>query len=452
MEKSVIKRIIVEKQQEIPALSVADRGMQFEEGLCYVLIGPRRAGKSYMLYRDIQHKIASGAAVAEDMLYVNFEDERMASIRAEELGLVLDAYKELYDRKPFIYLDEIQNIIGWEKFARRLADSKYRVMITGSNARMLSKDISTTLGGRYVPREVFPFSFAEYLPFRGLRKAPNWEYDTAFCTAASREFDTYLHWGGFCETFDIQGKREWLNALYQKVLMGDIVERNKIRNPGVFRLLVRKLAESVLQPCAMNRLKNIIKSSGESISDTVLKDYLGYLEDAYLTFSLSNYVSPLTEKETIRKRYFIDNGILALFLVDEDEKLLENLVAIQLNRLYRNTKEETRLYYYNRGCEIDFCIPEERLAIQVSCEITNRETYEREVGGLEKFLAAYPDYRGILITADTERSIASRAGDIKVVPAWKWLLERAPLVSAAGAVDAAGSPGSGRPRLEAGIL
>lgn len=173
----------------------------------------------------------------------------------------------------------------------------------------------------------------------------------------------------------------------------------------------------------MNRLKNIIKSSGESISDTVLKDYLGYLEDAYLTFSLSNYVSPLTEKETIKKRYFIDNGILSLFLVDEDEKLLENIVAIQLNRLYRNTKEETRLYYYNRGCEIDFCIPEERMAIQVSCEISNRETYEREVGGLEKFLAAHPDYSGILITADTERSIASRFGDIKVVPAWKWLLE-----------------------------
>jgi len=422
MDKSVIKRIIIEKQQEIPTLSVAERNIQFEDGLCYVIIGPRRAGKSYMLYKDIQNRITSKTNVAEDILYVNFEDERIASIQAEELGLVLDSYLELYDRKPLIFLDEIQNIIGWEKFARRLTDSKYRVMITGSNAKMLSKEISTTLGGRYIPREVFPFSFAEYLNFKEVRPSPNWEFDANFCTTASREFGTYFHCGGFCETFGIQGKREWLNALYQKVLMGDIVERNKIRNPRVFRLLARKLAESVLQPCSMNRLKNIINSSGENISDTVLKDYLTYMEDAYLTFSLSNLVSPLTEKETIKKRYFIDNGILGLFLIDDDEKLLENIVAIQLNRLYRNTKEETRLYYYNRSCEIDFCVPEAKLAIQVSCEISKAETYDREVGSLEKFLAANPGYKGVLITIETEKAISVKSGEITVLPVWKWLL------------------------------
>lgn len=424
MNKSVIKRIIIEKQQEIPSLSMIDRNMRFEDSLCYVLIGPRRAGKSYMLYKDIQNMMISGEAVAEDILYVNFEDERIASIQSEELGLVLDAYMELYDRKPFIYLDEIQNISGWEKFARRLADSKYRVMITGSNAKMLSKDISTTLGGRYIPREVFPFSFEEYLNYQGVEKPRNWEYDASFCAASVRGFETYFHWGGFCETFRIQGKREWLNALYQKVLMGDIVERNQIRNPGVFRLLVRKLAESVLQPCSMNRLKNIIKSSGENISDVILKDYLEYLEDAYLIFSLSNLASPLTEKETIKKRYFIDNGILGLFLIDENEKLLENIVAIHLNRLYRNTKEETRLYYYNYGCEIDFCVPEAKLAIQVSCDISNDETYNREIGALDKFLSVNRNYTGILITENTEETISSKYGEIKVVPVWKWLLGR----------------------------
>ena len=422
MDKSVIKRLIIEKQKEIPSLTVVDRNMQFENGLCYVIIGPRRAGKSYMLYRDIQNRIAANAAVAEDILYINFEDERIASIRSEDLGLILDSYKELYDRKPIIYLDEIQNIVGWEKFARRLADSKYRVMITGSNAKMLSNEMSTTLGGRYIPREVFPFSFKEYLGFKGVNTLLNWEYDADFCAVASREFDSYFHWGGFCESFDIQEKREWLNALYQKVLMGDIVERNRIRNPRVFRLLARKLAESVLQPCSMSRLKNIIKSSGENISDTILKDYLAYMEDAYLTFSISNLISPLSEKETIKKRYFIDNGILGLFLIDDEEKLLENIVAIHLNRKFRNTKEENRLFYYNSGCEIDFCVPESRLAIQVSCDLTGPDTYEREVGGLEKFLTANPDYRGIIISRETETRITGKSTEITVLPVWKWLL------------------------------
>lgn len=422
MDKSVIKRIIVEKQQELSSLSVTSRKVHFEDRLCYVLIGPRRAGKTYMLYMDIKNKIATKEAVAEDILYINFEDERIASIQAEELGLILDSYKELYNRKPLIYLDEIQNITGWEKFARRLADSKYRVMITGSNAKMLSKDISTTLGGRYIPREVFPFSFAEYLNYKGIVIPANWEYNSEFCNNTARAFESYFHWGGFCETLNIQGKREWLNALYQKVLMGDIVERNHIRNPRIFRFLARKLAESVLQPCSMNRLKNIIKSSGENISDTILKDYLGYMEDAYLTFSISNLISPLTEKETIKKRYFIDNGILSLFLIDDEEKLLENIVAIQLNRLYRNTEEESRLFYYNRGCEIDFCIPENKLAIQVSYEISDTGTYAREIGGLDNFLSVKPDYTAILITKETENTITTKNGEIRLIPVWKWLL------------------------------
>ena len=422
MDKRVVKTIIGEKQQQITKTKLLQRGEHFDDRSSYVLIGIRRAGKSYTLYQDMQAHIATGTAKAEDFLYINFEDERIVPIRAEELGILLDAYHEMYDQeRPFIYLDEIQNITGWEKFARRLSEAKYRVMITGSNAKMLSREISSTLGGSYVQRNIYPFSFAEYLNYFGVRLDHNWEFQPEIRLKVVRHFNEYFVHGGFAESFDKTDKREWLTSLYQKILMGDIVERNKIRNPRIFRLLARKLSDSVMQPTTLKRLEHIIKSTGDSISPAVLKDYLDYMEDAYLIFSIPNLVSPLTEQQTIVKRYFADNGILSLFLLDGETKLLENIVAIHLNRLYRNTPEELRLFYYNKGIEVDFCIPETGTAIQVSYRIDDIDTYEREVGGLIKFLKAFKQYKGLIITWDTERQITVDGITVEVIPIWKWL-------------------------------
>ena len=423
MDKKVIKTVIGEKQQQITKTKLLQRAETFDEQSCYVLIGIRRAGKSYTLYQDMQAKLTAGRAKAEDFLYVNFEDERIASIRGEELGLLLDAYWEMYDQKcPFIYLDEIQNITGWEKFARRLSEAKHHVMITGSNAKMLNREITSTLGGSYIQRNIYPFSFAEYLKYFGVQLDKNWKFQPETRLAVVRHFHEYFIHGGFAESFDKTDKREWLTSLYQKILMGDIVERNKIRNPRIFRLLARKLADSVMQPTTLKRLEHIIKSTGDSISPTVLKDYLEYMEDAYLIFSIPNLMSPLTEQQTIVKRYFADNGILGLFLLGGETKLLENIVAVHLNKRYRNTPEELRLFYYNKGAEVDFCIPETHMAIQVSYSIDDADTYEREVGGLLKFLKAFKQYKGLVVTWDTERQISEEGISIEVVPVWKWLL------------------------------
>lgn len=424
MNKQIIKAIIGEKQQAVRDLQLLQRSEKFDEKSNYVLVGIRRAGKSYTLYQDILTKLNKGVAKAEDILYVNFEDERLAPILAEELGLVLDAYWEMYDqKKPFIYLDEIQNITGWEKFARRLAEEKHHVMITGSNAKMLSREIASTLGGSYVQRNIYPFSFREYLNYYSVNIDKNWELQPETKLSVIRHFNEYFYYGGFSESFDKIDKREWLTSLYQKVLMSDIVERNKIRNPRIFRLLARKLAESVMQPTTLKRLEHIIKSTGESISPTVLKDYLEYMEDAYLIFSIPNLVSPLTEQQTIVKHYFADNGILGLFLFGGETKLLENIVAIRLNKQYHNTADELRLFYYNKGVEVDFCIPEANTAIQVSYSIEDFGTYEREVGGLMKFLKANKQYHGIIITWDTERQIVEDGITIEVIPVWKWLVD-----------------------------
>ena len=425
MDKQIIKTVIAEKQQQIGKTKLLQRAGHFDEHACYVLVGIRRSGKSYTLYQDMQAKLSAGKATLEDFLYINFEDERLASIKSEELGLLLDAYWEMYDQKhPLIYLDEIQNITGWEKFARRLAEEKRHVMITGSNAKMLSREITSTLGGSYIQRNIYPFSFEEYMNYYGIQLDKNWEFQPDKRLTVLRHFNEYFYRGGFAESFDKTDKREWLTSLYQKILMGDIVERNKIRNPRIFRLLARKLADSVMQPTTLKRLEHIIKSTGDSISPTVLKDYLDYMEDAYLIFSIPNLVSPLTEQQTIVKRYFADNGILNLFLTGGETKLLENIVAIHLNKLYHNTAEELRLFYYNKGVEIDFCIPEVNIAIQVSYSINDLDTYEREVGGLVKFLKAYKQYQGIIITWDTERQITEDGITVEAIPAWKWLLQK----------------------------
>jgi hypothetical protein len=423
MNKQIIKTIIGAKQQEIEGLELLSRDNLFEDNSNYVLMGIRRSGKSYTLYQDILRHLTNGINKVEDILYVNFEDERIASITSEELGDILTAYLEMYDQKhPLIYLDEIQNITGWEKFARRLSESKYRVMITGSNAKMLSREIASSLGGSYISRDIFPFSFEEYLLYHGISLDKNWLYQPDTRLMVYRHFNEYFYYGGFAESFDKVNKREWLTSLYQKILMGDIVERNKVRNPRVLRLLARKLADSVMQPTTLKRLEHIIKSSGDTISQTVLKDYLDYMEDAYLIFSVPNLISPLTEQQTIMKRYFADNGILNIFLFNGETKLLENLVAVHLNRLYHNTKEELRLFYYNKNVEVDFCVPEINQAIQVSYTIDDAETYEREVGGLVKFLKAFKNYHGIIITWDTEKTIQEGSLSIEVLPVWKWLL------------------------------
>lgn len=423
MDKQSIKSIILEKQAAVQNYRLTHRDFVFGRKSNYVLVGLRRAGKSCLLYQDIQDRIKAGEISAQDVLYVNFEDERLASVSSEELGVILDAYMELYPvRQPLVYLDEIQNVEGWEKFARRLADSQYRVMITGSNAKMLSREMYSTLGGRYIPREVFPFSFGEYLNWHGVEPGGNWEYDQHAKSVIVNQFEAYFHEGGIAESFDQPDKREYLNALYQKILLGDIVERNSIRNSRVFRFLAKKLADSVMQPCSLSRLQNMVRSTGETISLSTVKDYLEYMQDAYLFFPVPNLASPMSEQMTLQKRYMADNGILNLFLFQGETKLLENMVAVELNRRFRNTAEETLLYYYNKNVEVDFCIPSARIAIQVAYSLDDDATYEREVGSLQKFLKAFPEYRGLIITRDTERRIEADGRTIEVVPVWKWLL------------------------------
>jgi len=415
MEKRVIKSLILEKQNEIMNIELVERPLDLEETANYVFVGLRRAGKSYLLYQHIQTLVKTKQASIEDILYINFEDERISSVKVEELNLFIESYNEMFDGKPIIFLDEIQNVDGWEKFARRLADSKYKVFITGSNAKMLSKEMHTTLGGRFIAKEVFPFSFREYLTFNQITLDRNWEYGNIRLQVV-KSFHDYFYFGGFAESFPLKDKRSWLNSLYQKILLGDVISRNDIRNENAIKVLVKKLAESVMQPSSLARIKNIIDSTGTTISRNTLVDYLQLLEDAYLVFGISNYSDKLSDKETFKKRYFFDNGLLNNFLFDPETKLLENIVAIALTKRYGD-----ELFFYNKNIEVDFFIPSKKRAIQVSYSIADDATKQREIKALIKLSEVYSTKKMEIITWDEESTIQENDKTIEIIPVWKWL-------------------------------
>lgn len=417
MDKNVIKQIILNQQDFIGRIKLQSRNVCFEENANYVLVGIRRAGKSYMLYQHIQHLVANGHSI-EEMLFINFEDERISDIRKEDLYLILEAYRELFAFQPIIFLDEIQNVDGWEHFARRLADEKYRVFITGSNAHMLSREISSTLGGRYLTKEIRPFSFSEYLEYHNIHLPQHWELSPIRADVV-RLFSDYFYYGGLSEVFNIQDKKSWLQSLYQKILYSDIVMRKGVRNERSLRLLIRKLADSVMQPTAIKRLQDILQGDGTKITRDTIGSYLDYLHESYLTFGISSFTDSVSQRESIKKRYFYDNGILNLFLFLPETKLLENLVAIKLYNKYGDD-----LYYYNKNVEVDFCVPNDGLLIQASYRMIDEATRNREIGALQKLSNFIKPQRCIIVTYDQEEIIQSNNLDvqIEVIPAYKFML------------------------------
>ncbi len=422
MDKLVLKQILRENQREVERYVVEPRNVQLDGFPCRVLVGVRRAGKSYMLYQRIQQLLAEGHKW-DEILYLNFEDERLDGFTAYDFNLLLECHQEMYGKRPMLFLDEIQNIDGWHKFARRMADSQYTIYITGSNAKMLSGEINTTLGGRFLTSEIYPYSFKEYL---SVHKVPTDELELLTTKGRARVvrcFNEYLNYGGLPDAAHLPGKRNYLSSVYQKIYMGDIIARNKITNVAGIRVLVKKLAESVCRPISYNRINNLLSSVGGKLSLATTIKYVDYCEEAWLLLRLRNYATSLAEKESNSKYYFIDSGILGLFLIDKEPMLLENLVALQLFRSYGHDPDNERVFFYKDKYEVDFYIPEEELAIQISYSLRDEETRKREVEALQKLPVRLSCKRRIIVTYDEEESIPDLFGNIEVIPAWKWLME-----------------------------
>ena len=417
MEKSLIKDMIIEYQNMVKEIKLVQRDVVLSDNFNYVFVGLRRAGKSYLMYWQIQHLLKKGHLL-EEILYFNFEDDRLEDCTLSDLQLIKNCYEEMYEHTPIFFLDEVQQITGWEKFVRRLADQKYRVYVTGSNAKMLSSEIATTLGGRFMIQEVFPYSFLEYLKVRDVEPDQFWYHRER--VKIVRYFESYFIFGGLPElelAQDVE-KRLWLSNLYNKIFFGDLVSRYEIRNDTALKVLIRKLAESVKQPSSYNRMANIVSSSGKKITTDTVLDYLEYLKDTWLIFSLENLAAKLVDKETKKKYYFIDNGILNLFLTDPNTFLLENMVAIQLRRLYGD-----QVYYYSQDMEVDFLLWESHVAIQACYSIRDQQTREREINGLLSLPDNLEMAKMLIITKDEEEIIEQNGKRIEVIPIWKWLID-----------------------------
>lgn len=419
MYENILRQIIIDRIDVVKNLKVVERDYDLEENFPYVMTGVRRSGKSYMLYQ-IMNKLLEKGHTSDEFLYINFEDERLIGFGSEDFNDIFKAFYSIRDKEPILFLDEIQNVGGWEKFARRVADEKRLVYITGSNAALFSKEIESTLGGRYLSRQIFPYSFIEFLRAKDYKWDKNYLYSTREQGQLLKQFTEYMVYGGFPELPNLVNKRDYLSSVYNKIFLGDIIARNKITNTLALELLVKKLAESVRQPQSYTRLYNIISSIGVKVGKTTIIQYLEYLKDAYLIFSIENLSNKIVEKTTNPKYYFVDSGLLNLFLFDAEPALLENLVAIDLVRKYGNEKV---YFYQDSNSELDFYVPEESLAVQASYSVVNSPARAREVESLINFNKFKKTEKNIILTYNEEEEIEQDGLKIQVMPLYKWFLK-----------------------------
>lgn len=416
MNHDIIKRVIFDQHQVIKDAVIVDRDVFLEKNVNYVLVGLRRAGKTTLLYKRVQDLIKEGVEWNQ-IIYINFDDERLLQFNVEDFDDVLQVAEELSSKKHYFYFDEIQNIDGWEKFAIRISNQGYKVDITGSNAKMLSKEVEAKLGGRYISREILPYSFNEFLRACSASKDA---YSSKDIARLNSLLDDFFINGGFPESLIFKNKREYVSSVYQKVLYNDIIVHNDVRNENGMKLMIKKIAESVGQDLSYTKIQNIITSIGYKISKDIVINYCLYCKDAFLLFVVENYYASFLDKTSNPKYYFMDNGLLNLFLDDKNSSLIENIVALHL---YRNHKES--LYYFKGNkVDIDFYLSDSNTAIQVAYSINEGNAYSREVSNLLNFNSSKNDNgKLIIVTYEEEKTLSIDGKTIEVVPLKKFLLD-----------------------------
>lgn len=371
-----------------------------------VISGIRRSGKSTLLTQF--------ASRYKNYYYINFDDERLINFTVDDFHSLMLVFHKLY-QADVIFLDEVQNIEGWERFIRRIHDEEYKIFLTGSNARLLSSELATHLTGRYVKIELYPFSFREYLSFHGI------DYDIKTSKKKAivlRYFDKYLRGGGFPE-FVKSEENEFLKRVYDDILYRDILVRFRIKEAQAFKNLSAFLFTNFTKEASYNSLKNSIGFK----SLTSVKNYIGFMEESFLIFELARYDHSLKKQITSgRKIYVIDNGLrnIVSFYFSEDEgRLLENLVFIELKR------RQKEVFYFREKGECDFIIRTGNKiteAIQVSLGLRTGANEEREIAGIREALEYFKLKSGTILTKHKNDTIRENGLTIKLIPVWEWLL------------------------------
>jgi uncharacterized protein len=399
------KEVFLSRDPGIPREIATERFL--ESGSIVVITGIRRCGKSTLM-RQLSARYS-------DFLYINFDDDRLMDFSRSDFPSLMLVFEKTSPGIKTLFIDEIQNVAGWERFIRRIHDEGYKVFLTGSNANLLSAELGTHLTGRYSKITLYPFSFREVLQFRSLDTNRITEKKKAVILA---EFDRYLAGGGFPEYLKYKDP-EYLKRIYDDILFRDIISRFGIREVKGFRQLAHYLFTNAANTQTYNALKNTLgfKSVGS------VRDYVGFLEEAYLVFELFRYDFSLKKQYVHEKKlYCIDTGMcnaVAFRFSENKGRMLENLVFIELLRRKKS------VYFFKNPKECDF-ITEDRgnvtSAIQVCFELS-QENRDRELGGLAGAITMHNLTGGIILTYHQEETIALGNKVIRVLPVWKWLLE-----------------------------
>ncbi len=419
MQKGLIKEVIAKQSQEKESLSrleyvnrtKAVKGPEWmSSSLIKVVLGPRRAGKSVFSLMLLKGK---------SFLYFNFDDPALVGEKLDLYELVDELHKFYGDTK-FVLFDEIQNLKGWELFANRLHRQGYNLILTGSNANLLSMELATHLTGRHLPIEILPFDFQEFLKAKNFSK-----FDQK--PELLKLLEQYMTFGGFPEVVTKnQHPRGYLDVLFDSLLFKDVVKRHKVRFSEQIDQLGSYLINNVSNQYSFRKLANILKFK----SDVTLEKYLKYLEEAYIIFSLSGFSAKAGERlRSPKKIYTVDNGFVASKAVQhfsDNGKLMENLVFTEFVK--RGFEPNRELFYYKtrNGREVDFAIMngyEISKLIQVCYDVRNLDAEQREVKSLIEASDELKVDNLTVLTWDDEREVKKNGKTVKFKPLWKWLLE-----------------------------
>ncbi|HAQ18877.1 MAG TPA: AAA family ATPase [Prolixibacteraceae bacterium] len=428
----LLKEIILNAQEGI-LFTGTRRNLEVRsvEKKATILIGVRRCGKSTLLNQVISRLISEGVS-KENFLYVNFFDDRLAQIKSESLDIVLEAYFMIYpakkvQEKVYFFFDEIQVVQGWEAFIDRvLRTENCEVYLTGSSAKMLSKEIGTQMRGRALSWELFPFSFIEYLDHSGIKSS--FPATTQDRILIQKSFENFYEQGGFPEVIGldkplrIKIHQEYFNS----ILFRDLIERYDIAHPKALVDLSRKLLENVASLYTLNGSTNFLKSLGHKVPKNSVAEYLSWFEDAYFLFTVRIFSASISKSNANPKKiYCIDHAfvrsVTSGVLVNSGH-LLENIVFVALRRL------NIKLYYYKTSMnqEIDFLMQDQQrniTLIQVCQTLVNPVTRQREISALQIAMNELGLSKSILVTQDESENIVVKEAIIEVIPIWKFLLD-----------------------------
>jgi len=425
MEKNKILSYMIDKKENIRALKVFSRtSIKFTENFVNVLIGPRRAGKTYFFYDLILNVLK---LKDEEFIFIDFEDSALVDINLNDFMEAINLHEEYYKEKPkYLFFDEIQSVNKWEEAIRTIFETKrYIIFLSGSSSKVLSKEIATSLRGRALSHSILPLSFKEFLNFKKFESKDF--YSSSETNKIKNYLREYLKYGGFPS---IVIEKEIADRFFKEyldlVVFRDVIERHRIKNVFIIKFLIKNMISSFAKEFSIHNIFNILKSQNIKVSKKTLYEYALYLEDAFFSFFLRKFSYSMKNIElSIPKVFINDTGLINFSSISFSEnigKIMENAVFLELLR------REEEIFYFKAGTkeEADFVVKEGRKIkkiVQVCYDFSGLKTKKRETDSLIKASNELKCNNLLIITWDYEAEEKIKGKKIKLVPFWKWLLK-----------------------------